>query len=535
MTAAGRQPAAGRPPGRLARLLLPSPSDLVFLYVFCLVLTALPTWLFGDGDTGFHVRTGEIILDTLSIPRTDPFSFTRAGAPWVAWEWLSDVALGAAHRAAGLNGILVLSATLLALTMAVGYRQTSNACGRPLVALVVIVLAAFSSLQHWLARPHLVTLLFAALSFALLEGHRRRGGRRVYWLLPLTMLWANLHGGFLVAPLMAALYAVGALLEASLDETGPAVLRRRAASFAAVVAGSTGLSLVNPLGAGLHAHILDYLFEPWHHQTIIEFLSPDFHDPFLLPFELVVLAFVVVGLGWGRRLAPTHLLVLLVWLHLALYSVRHIPIFLVFAPPILATLWGRAGKNVGSDRAGRSRVLAALARVSARVETVLCQGEASFRAHLWPAFAVVAAAWLAIHGGMVLGQPLLAARFPDAFFPVAALDQVESRLAGHRVYGLYRWGGYLIYRSFPRMQVFVDGRSDFYGPEFLRRNQTLEDGGETWRRELDRWRVEFVLTRSGLALATLLDRDRDWRRIYRDATAAVYERRDNADAARGPR
>ena len=94
-----------RPAGWLARWWMPSLSVTVFVVALIQVLALSdgPRTLFRDSDTGWHIETGERILAAGEIPRIDPYSFTRGGREWLAWEWLSDVILGATHQAGGLG------------------------------------------------------------------------------------------------------------------------------------------------------------------------------------------------------------------------------------------------------------------------------------------------------------------------------------------------------------------------------------------------------------------------------------------------
>src|SRR5258705_8421861 len=98
-------------------LLIPSLSDCLFLAILLWVFAAGSGWsvLLSDGDTGWHIRTGDYILATGSVPTRDLFSFSKAGAPWYAWEWLADIVFAIFHRAAGLKGVSVLAGVLLSL------------------------------------------------------------------------------------------------------------------------------------------------------------------------------------------------------------------------------------------------------------------------------------------------------------------------------------------------------------------------------------------------------------------------------------
>ena len=158
-----------------------------------------------------HIRLGEAILDQGGLPRTDFFSHTMAGQPFIAFEWGSEVVYALAYRAAGLAGVAVLAGLVLALTYALVARFLIRRGGDPLLAYFVSMAAAVLSAAHWLARPHLFTMLAVVLLLELLE---RRGRRTLWPYFVLFVVWANLHGGFFYGCITIAIYAVGELLEA---------------------------------------------------------------------------------------------------------------------------------------------------------------------------------------------------------------------------------------------------------------------------------------------------------------------------------
>ena len=160
------------PPSRSSRLFrwFPSLTDAAFIlplvFLFCRMKGAHT--LLGDGDTGWHLRTGEWILAHGQVPHADIFSFTRAGQPWFAWEWLWDVLFGWLHLHAGMAAVVLASSLILALTFALLFRMARRRSDA-LVALAVTVLAAGASAGHWLARPHLLTMLFLVVFYAILD------------------------------------------------------------------------------------------------------------------------------------------------------------------------------------------------------------------------------------------------------------------------------------------------------------------------------------------------------------------------------
>src|SRR5262245_36618540 len=146
-------------------LLLPSIGVVVFAVTLLevLFLSQGAQGLFRDGDTGWHVRNGEAILESFELPRVDRFSYTRDGQQWFAWEWLSDATFGAVHKIGGLPGLALLTAFTIAFTLWAAARLSlSLGANLFLTAGAVIVLLGTTSI-HWLARPHVFSWLFALL------------------------------------------------------------------------------------------------------------------------------------------------------------------------------------------------------------------------------------------------------------------------------------------------------------------------------------------------------------------------------------
>lgn len=196
--------------------LMPSLSDLAFLIPIAVLFWCATGvgWLLTDSDTGWHIRTGEWILKNGRVPAVDIFSFTRSGEPWIAWEWLTDLMMALAHRAYGLAGVVLLALLLLGATSVCIYRSAVAGCGHRLIAFALTWLAMAAGTIHWLARPHLVTPLMAAIFCRILDSVEKE--RNPTWLRslpPLTMLWANLHGGFFVGIALISIYAIGVAAE----------------------------------------------------------------------------------------------------------------------------------------------------------------------------------------------------------------------------------------------------------------------------------------------------------------------------------
>src|SRR6266849_3016951 len=285
---------------RWARVLIPSLSDLFFLAALAWLFMGVYGWtaLLADADVGWHIRTGEYILNHHQVPYHDLYSFSKPGAPWYAWEWLTDVIDAGLFRAAGLKGVVLLAGVMIALFATTLMRRVVNAGAHLFAALVVVLLSVGSASMHFLARPHLFTLLLLSVSMGIIEADRRQGASaRIWWLVPITLVWTNLHGGFLILIALLGLAAAGAAAEAWLQRpSGSPADWAPALRWAKLTAACAAVSLINPYGWGLHVHVVEYLRSDWIRKVVQEFQSPSFRDENMLQFEaLLFVALIAAG------------------------------------------------------------------------------------------------------------------------------------------------------------------------------------------------------------------------------------------------
>jgi len=476
--------------------------------------------LLGDGDTGWHLRTGEWILAHGRVPGRDIFSFTRSGQPWFAWEWLWDVLFGWLHLHAGMAAVVLASSLVLALTFALLFRMARRSSDA-LVALVLTLVAAAGSAGHWLARPHLFTMLFTVIFYSILDRASREPGisRRLWLLPPLMVLWTNLHGGFFVGILLIAAYAAGEFA-VLLRETG-ALARRRAllrGRAYLLVAAACGLATcVNPYGYRLHAHIFAYLADGFYRGNIMEFQSLNFQSPQARYFEILLAAGAAAALVRLRRGRLAWPLLFAVWAHEALSSARNVEIFVLLAAAPAAELVSEALRQAPALR------LARWLRVGL--------DEVADFTREWNAFdsgprwhVASAAALLALAALLYAPRPPSACRaaYDPKSFPVAAAGQLEQAGLYGGVFTEDLWGGYLIYREYPRGRVFIDGRSDFYGADFAGEYIKAMGAQAGWERYLSRYRVSTVLLPPDAPLAGALRQSSAWHLVYDDGVALIF-------------
>src|SRR6185312_11467667 len=181
---AGENAAPARVPA-IARF-LPSLTDVAFLMpvMFIFVKLSGTRTLLADGDTGWHLRTGEWILNHHQIPYTDLFSFSRPGAPWFAWEWLWDTIFALLFRSGGMAAVVLANTLVICFASAFLFRLIRRKCDNGLVAIAVTLLATGGCAIHWLARPHLFTILFFTLTLHITQRAQEGRTKLLAWLFP---------------------------------------------------------------------------------------------------------------------------------------------------------------------------------------------------------------------------------------------------------------------------------------------------------------------------------------------------------------
>jgi hypothetical protein len=514
--------AIARGPHPIFRL-FPSLTDVAFLMpmVFLFVRMNGAKSMLGDGDTGYHIRTGEWILANGRVPHQDLFSFTKAGQPWYAWEWLWDVCFAWLYQHGGLATVVTVSIVVISLTIALLFRLVSRRCDNPFLAIGATLLACAGTTIHWLARPHLFTLLFSVILLAILD-RVERGRRRLLLAIPLLMVaWTNLHGGFLAGILILTAYAGGELMRALFTSDGGErrVAMGKAKWYLATLGACAAATLVNPYTYHLHEHIYRFFTESYHFDNINEFQSISFHGLMGKYLECILLL-GAVSAGWlmVKNRNFTALLLVAGWGHLALYSARNIPILAIAAAPIMAQALNEMLAGVE-----RGRVAGWLRRsVAGFRNTALDFGETDgiWRVH---ALSIAGAALVALLLASPNATGKLKAEYDPQRYPSKALALLKAN-PDARIFTDDEWGDYLIFNLYPAQKVFVDGRSDFYGQAFEEKYLDLMRVKYDWEQTLDQYNIDTVVLSPSAALASTIKESSQWRSVYDDTVAIVFKR-----------
>lgn len=503
----------------------------IFLGVWLTLMIGGRSKLLRDPGTFWHTVVGRLILSRREFLDTDPFSFTFGGRPWVPYEWLGECVMAVLHdHLAGLDTLLLATVSLLAGVYTwVGHRLIrAGLGGLPAFALVLFVMAASSS--HFHVRPHLVTIAFLGITFALLCDFEagRVGLGRLAWLVPLFVVWANVHGGMLGGLGTLGLAVAGWTVYKVVGLPSPVTDSRRFLLLGLLVLVCGLAMLVNPYGIRLPETWYQIMREPLLPQLIIE------HAP-LNPFSLegatalgfgVFYLFVLAG-TWPKRPRVTWLLPL-VWLVLACMRIRHAPLFALTASVALADLLPQTRWAAWLDK--HRRHLFHFPEADARPGF-------PWTAALLPAALVLVTFVLQTAGVRV---PVLGrgwAQLDPTHWPVELLPELQKlEQPGTHIFNEYQYGGFLIYHT-PNLRVFIDDRCEVYGGPRLKE---FVDAANQNPERIDEWSrdpkdgFDYALVQTGGGFDVYLRRpDSGWVVMRRTDTATLYQKAKPSDADGG--
>jgi hypothetical protein len=468
--------------------MIPFTTKRTFLVVFFLGLFTMAAGNANDPDLWWHLKTGEYIAAHQSVPRTDPFSYTRLGQPWVAHEWLTELGLYELYRVTGFTGLILAFAAVLVTAFVLLYLRCGPA---PYIAGAITLWGALATMPVWGVRPQVISLFLTSLWLLILE-RAEKDHRLLWWTAPLTLLWVNVHAGFALGLTVFAIFLIGALVERALGSRKPSSPWREGTILFAI---DLLLISVNPNGLRMYSYPIETLRSVAMQNYIAEWASPNFHHAGYWPFFLLVLATFVTLACTRTPIRVRDLLLLLASLFASLESIRMIPFFVLIAVPIVAR---RLGTWPRTDR--RSP----LTRLQLALNTTIILATVTFAA---------------VHIHQVIDrQPSVEARE----FPTRAVAFLGAHPPDGRIFNHYDWGGYLIWKLYPPVQVFIDGRADLYGEQLFHDFAAAYQFKDDWGQILQRWHVQTVLIPSDSALATGLLANREWKVTYRDSQATIF-------------
>lgn len=450
-----------------------------------------------DPDLGWHLRDGQVILATHTIPRVDAYSHTFAGVPWADFEWLWESALAAIYGAGGMVTAVAINSVLTIAVYGLIYVTLRVRRLTPLMAAFGVIFGAATLRAYDDVRPGMMGALLAAAFLLVLEMARHKGWRWLLLLLPLQILWANSHGSYVEGPVLCGLYGLAAVWDrrSELGANFLAVLRSVAAPWAALCSALLIVSLVNPMGVGLIQFTVGASRLSANQDFNGEWMAPNFHQFWAVPLLLSILASIALPV-FSQRARPSRRegLLLIAATLATLHSGQFVPFYAVVAAPILAGM-----------------LAAAIGR--------------PIRPALSPLHGLLFGLTLMFPTALAMQQLR-----PDAYeaalskhFPVAAVRYIEAHELQGPLWNDFNWGCYLL-SALPRLPVFIDGRTEMYGDDFFKEYSDVAWGIVGPNDTLERWGINLILLQPKSPMATLLREGGRWEEVYRDDQAVIFVR-----------
>jgi hypothetical protein len=302
---------------------------------------------------------------------------------------------------------------------------------------------------------------------------------------------------------------VGVLLERAVGSEAAESANRQARTLAIILVVCTVLVMINPNGVRLLSYPIETLRSQAQQTYIAEWASPDFHQGRFQPFlALLLLTFLALAIS-PRRARPRELLLLLGTAYAGMRSIRHIPLFALVAAPVLAEqayaivkekrwgAWVDAPDRVPPTRKAALNVVLAMAVL---------------------AFAVVRVALLVDRQQATESEK----------YPAAAVNYLRAQKTAGPIFNYYDWGGYFIWKLYPMYRVYIDGRADVYGDEFLDSFAETYRAQKDWRVPLDRYGIKTVVLPPTTAMSSALRHEPGWENVFEDKQAVIFTRQREA-------
>ncbi|HEV8376310.1 MAG TPA: hypothetical protein VGR38_08805 [Candidatus Polarisedimenticolia bacterium] len=462
-------------------------------------------------DLGWHLATGRLMVSEGGIPRTDPFSFTRSGTPWLDHEWLFQIPAYLGYAAAGWKalalGTLFLSVAAYLLLALCARSRAGDTDG----VTVLLALSLAGARFRFDPRPEMVSYLFLAALCFLLEWSRRRGtAASASPLFAVFALWANFHPAALLGAAVLVAWVAGESIQ---DR-----LAGRRSTFSPA---RTWVALLSPMAMMLNPGGWRILLVPLElhriiasgHAPNLEWARPTYAEfPLLYGSAILGLALVLSGpkrIDWPPTLAASVAGVL------AFQQLRNIGFFFLLLPLALARPLAdriRAGKLP-------RLVMRVLGGASLMALAILFASEA----------------------------PALNRRsYLDPVAPEGAVRFLDRYQVGKRLFNDVKFGGYLIWRRYPEHPVFIDGRNEVYDSLLAEIFHAL-GSWKGWEEMLARYEIDAAMLRRGQlqaveyppvssgspprkemrAFSAAYFQSSRWALVYWDDHAVIFVRRDD--------
>lgn len=472
---------------------------MVFLYSFNQIK---------ESDPFYHLKAGEVIWQTKSVPRADIFSYTASGAEWIAHEWLAEVIFYFVYKFFNFWGLIVFAALIAAFVYYLIFRLAVKKGANFYLAIFSIFFLSYLTFRFWIPRPQIFAYLAFVVLIYLLENYRQSPKTKYLWFIVLDIwFWANVNASVILGLVILIFYLFAEAVKFYLPKLSQFILSQKAiAYFGLTTLVAFGFSLLNPntykvLFYSVYIKESVQLFRVLEWQSIISFRQ----DPKITVFLVLMLfvdAFLIWWLGLRKTSRDLTYLGLVMGVSIMPFiSIRHYAFWPLAAVLPFAVLTSEILKK-------------ALQKFSTK--------ELLF---------IFSSIGLVFLGGRYFSFPRY--YLNENIMPAQAADFIENNQLKGPFFNLYNEGSYLIWRFWPREKVFIDGRSEIYGKKQIREFFTIIGGLADWEKLVDeKYRINYfilpylpaeTLGKSIQPLIVKLFKE-NWSLIYWDDTALIFVR-----------
>jgi hypothetical protein len=478
---------------------LPRLQDVLFVAVFIAAMLLGPRMLNMDGDLPRHILTGKFIVETKTVPMTEPFAYPYQGKPYVSHEWLTDIVFYLIYKSTGLTGIAILSALLLSITFFLLYAYISRQFKLPLTTLFLVLWGAAVTSLNWITRPHLVSMLFLIVWLIWLDKLSREEKIKLWYFPLLMVLWSNMHGEFIAGILAMLAYLAGWIWDYTFNKD----LTKKSVGENLVIA--SGLSflacLINPAGFGPWKILLGFVNNRYLMSRMYEARPPDFYQPgFMVLFGLLM--FSIFLLAIKKNKIPTSQAFLLAGFSaMSLIAGRNAHLYGLVAPFVLAGVFDEENRN----------------GLLQRIESSIIRTEQNIRGIGWPLVTIVVCALIVSRES---AQKFY--KFDPTMFPVQATNWLLTHPQSGKMFNDLNWGGYLALHLWPEQSVFVDSMADTTG-ELTGEYEGVLTLTPTWKDILSNYQVDWAVIQTSSQLHNAMERE-GWKILYKDQVATILRK-----------
>jgi hypothetical protein len=498
------------------------PQAAFYLITWFLLIIFGRSIFLADPGTFSHIIIGEKILSHGRLIYEDPFSFTFFGRPWIAQQWLGECLMALVFRWGQLDALLVITVTLLTSLYTWLFHRLTRRGIHPLVSLIFITFVLTASLHHFLIRPHLLTTVFMAVLVALLSDFE--SGRipisRLFWAIPLFILWSNLHGGALGGIATLAITGTGWLVLKAFKKETPLKNQQGLTMVILVLAGCL-TPLINPYGLELPRTWLSIMRSSMITEKIQE------HQP-LLSFQYwwivlpCIALYFISFLSTLYRFPRVTWLIPLIWFFLSLSRVRHTTLFAVSVAVAAGEMFPYMRWVQWLSRKGSKFFsLQTKARPWNRKPIII--------------FLLMISALLIIpffFQSKGLEVPVLGkgwARLDPTHWPLEILPELKrienTHGEGTPIFNEDLFGGFLIFFT-PKLRVFIDDRFELYGDDFMKMVGEAEEKNpdriEVWA---NKYGFNYGLTIRNSSFDNYLSSSPYWRLMKESKAGSLFQRK----------